>query len=95
MHSGLAPSASHVSPAQNRLQILNAYTGHLAASISEMPFPLEHWEDFEKLLVALAIGVDGPIEVRRYGTSGQEQDGIDVIGFTRRIAGSAAGSPSR
>jgi hypothetical protein len=60
-----------------------------------MPFPLEHWEDFEKLLVALAIDVDGPIEVRRYGTSGQEQDGIDVIGFTRRIAGSAAGSPSR
>src|SRR5580693_7825354 len=51
--------------------------------ISELPFPLEHWEDFEKLLVALAIDVDGLVEVRRYGTSGQEQDGIDVIGFTR------------
>lgn len=50
--------------------------------ISELPFPLEHWEDFEKLLVALAIDVDGLVEVRRYGTSGQEQDGIDVIGFT-------------
>jgi hypothetical protein len=51
--------------------------------ISELPFPLEHWEDFEKLVVALAINVDGLVEVRRYGTSGQEQDGIDVIGFTR------------
>ena len=51
--------------------------------ISELPFPLEHLEDFEKLLAALAIDVDGLAEVRRYGTSGQEQDGIDVIGFTR------------
>jgi hypothetical protein len=51
--------------------------------ISELPFPLEHWEDFEKLVVALAIDVDGLVEVRRYGISGQEQDGIDVIGFTR------------
>lgn len=51
--------------------------------ISELPFPLEHWEDFEKLLVAPTIDVDGLVEVRRYGTSGQEQDGIDVIGFTR------------
>ena len=39
--------------------------------ISELPFPLEHWEDFEKLLVALAIDVDGLADVRRYGTSGQ------------------------
>jgi tetratricopeptide (TPR) repeat protein len=51
--------------------------------ISELPFPLEHWEDFEKLLVALAADVDGLVEVRRYGTPGQEQDGIDVIGLTR------------
>jgi hypothetical protein len=51
--------------------------------ISELPFPLEHWEDFEKLVVALAIDVDGLVEVRRYGTTGQLQDGIDVIGFTR------------
>jgi hypothetical protein len=34
-------------------------------------------------LAALTIDVDGLVEVRRYGTSGQEQDGIDVIGFTR------------
>jgi hypothetical protein len=54
-----------------------------ACRSTELPFPLEHWEDFEKLLVALAIDVDGLVEVRRYGTSGQEQDGIDVIGFTR------------
>ena len=45
--------------------------------ISELPFRLEHWEDFEKLLAALAIDVDGLVEVRRYGTSGQEQDGIE------------------
>lgn len=51
--------------------------------ISELPFPLEHWEDFERLIVALAIDVDDLKEVRRYGTLGQEQDGIDVIGFTR------------
>jgi hypothetical protein len=54
-----------------------------ACRSTELPFPLEHWEDFQKLLVALAIDVDGLVEVRRYGTSGQEQDGIDVIGFTR------------
>jgi hypothetical protein len=51
--------------------------------ISKLPFPLEYWEDFEKLLVALAIDVDGLADVRRYGTSGQAQDGIDVVGFTR------------
>jgi hypothetical protein len=51
--------------------------------ISELPFPLEYWDDFEKLLVALTIDVDGLVEVRRCGTSGQEQDGIDVIGLTR------------
>jgi hypothetical protein len=51
--------------------------------ISELPFPLEHWQDFEKLVVALAIDVDDLVEVRRYGTPGQAQDGIDVIGSTR------------
>jgi transcriptional regulator with XRE-family HTH domain len=51
--------------------------------ISELPFPLEQWEDFERLVVALAIDVDGLTEVRRYGILGQAQDGIDVIGFTR------------
>jgi transcriptional regulator with XRE-family HTH domain len=51
--------------------------------ISELPFPLEHWEDFERLVVALAIDVDDLVEVRRYGTLGQAQDGIDVIGCTR------------
>ena len=34
-------------------------------------------------MVALAIDVDGLVEVRRYGTLGQAQDGIDVIGLTR------------
>ena len=51
--------------------------------LAELPFPLPHWEDFERLVVALAKDVDDLVEVRRYGTSGQAQYGIDVIGFTR------------
>ena len=52
--------------------------------LAELPYPLPHWEDFERLIVALATDVDDLVEVRRYGTSGQAQHGIDVIGFTRR-----------
>ena len=52
--------------------------------LAELPFPLPHWEDFERLIVALARDVDDLVELRRYGTSGQAQHGIDVIGFTRR-----------
>jgi uncharacterized protein YutE (UPF0331/DUF86 family) len=51
--------------------------------IAELPFPLRFWADFERLIVALAVDVDDLFGVRRYGTSGQEQDGIDIVGFTR------------
>lgn len=51
--------------------------------IAELPFPLRFWGDFERLIVALAVDVDDLVGVRRYGTSGQGQDGIDIVGFTR------------
>jgi hypothetical protein len=51
--------------------------------LSELPFPLPHWQDFEKLIVALARDVDDLVDVWRYGASGQVQHGIDIVGFTR------------
>ena len=48
---------------------------------AELPFPLMSWEDFENLIVALAAEVDDLIDVRRYGSSGQRQDGIDIVGL--------------
>jgi uncharacterized protein YutE (UPF0331/DUF86 family) len=51
--------------------------------VAELPFPLRHWEDFEMLIAALAVDVHDLVDVRRYGAGGQEQDGIDIVGFTR------------
>jgi len=51
--------------------------------LAELPLPLRSWEDFERLTAALAADVDDLVEVRRYGTGGQSQYGVDVVGFTR------------
>lgn len=51
--------------------------------IAALPFTLLNWEDFERLIVALAIDADHLTDVRRYGRSGQAQDGVDIVGFTR------------
>lgn len=50
--------------------------------LAALPLHMLAWEDFERLLVQLAREVDGLDDVRRYGKSGQEQHGIDVVGFT-------------
>lgn len=39
------------------------------------------WEDFERLLVAMARHVDGATDVRLYGKRGQRQYGIDLVAF--------------
>ena len=39
------------------------------------------WENFERLLVRVAQDVHGLRNVRRFGTSGQAQKGLDVIGI--------------
>ncbi|MBD2893485.1 hypothetical protein amrb99_24060 [Actinomadura sp. RB99] len=51
--------------------------------ISLLPFNDLHWEDFERLLLDVAQVVDHLVEARRYGVSGQEQAGIDVVGRSR------------
>ncbi len=38
------------------------------------------WTDFERLVVAIARDIDGHREAYRYGTSGQTQHGLDVLG---------------
>jgi Novel STAND NTPase 1 len=50
--------------------------------IAELPFTLLLWEDFERLIVALAADADGLVEACRYGQRGQAQGGIDIVGFT-------------
>jgi hypothetical protein len=39
------------------------------------------WENFERLLVRVAQDVRGLRNVRRFGTRGQSQKGLDVIGI--------------
>ena len=51
--------------------------------IADLPFSLLGWAQFEELIAALAKDADDLVKVRRYGSSGQKQEGIDVIGFTR------------
>ncbi|MGW5722048.1 hypothetical protein ACWEVP_38155 [Amycolatopsis sp. NPDC003865] len=48
--------------------------------IAVLPFDALRWEDFERLLLDVAQAVDELVEARRYGVSGQEQAGIDVVG---------------
>src|SRR5450759_2718636 len=39
------------------------------------------WEQFERLVAAMARELDGAYNVRRYGRSGQAQHGLDIVGF--------------
>ena len=39
------------------------------------------WEQFERLVAAMARELDGSYNVRRYGRSGQAQHGLDIVGF--------------
>jgi tetratricopeptide (TPR) repeat protein len=50
--------------------------------VDALPYRQLNWEAFEKLLVRVASHVEGLIGVRRYGTGGQRQHGIDVVGWT-------------
>lgn len=50
------------------------------SKISALPFTALEWNAFELLLCDVACAVDRLAEVRRYGVSGQEQAGVDVIG---------------
>jgi hypothetical protein len=45
-----------------------------------LPFDQLPWESFELLLVEVARVVEGVTRARRYGRSGQKQDGIDIYG---------------
>jgi hypothetical protein len=51
--------------------------------LGELPFRLMPWEDFEKLTLSLGKDVHDLADARRYGTSGQAQHGIDVVGHSR------------
>lgn len=39
------------------------------------------WEQFERLVAAMARELDGAFNVRRYGRPGQAQHGLDIVGF--------------
>jgi hypothetical protein len=39
------------------------------------------WDSFERLVLCMARLLDGANDVRRYGVSGQAQNGVDVVGF--------------
>jgi len=39
------------------------------------------WDAFERLILRMARALDGAYDVRRYGKPGQEQHGIDLVGF--------------
>jgi hypothetical protein len=39
------------------------------------------WESFERLVLAMARSLDGGYDLRRYGTPGQAQHGLDVVAF--------------
>lgn len=39
------------------------------------------WESFERLVLAMARTLDGAFDVRRYGSLGQAQHGLDVVAF--------------
>ncbi len=39
------------------------------------------WEQFERLVGAIARELDGAYNVHRYGRSGQAQHGLDIVGF--------------
>jgi hypothetical protein len=51
--------------------------------LDELPFRSMPWEDFEKLTLSLGNDVHDLADARRYGTSGQAQHGIDVVGHSR------------
>lgn len=50
--------------------------------VDALPYRQLSWETFEKLLVRVADRVDGLRRVQRYGTRGQKQHGIDIVGWT-------------
>ena len=39
------------------------------------------WENFERLVMAIARQLDGAYDARRYGKRGQAQQGVDVVAF--------------
>ena len=45
------------------------------------------WENFERLLLRVTQDVRGLRSVRRFGTRGQAQKGLDVIGIKQRRQG--------
>jgi len=47
----------------------------------ELPTHELHPEDFEKLVRAIAVELDGARLAYRYGVRGQDQEGLDVIAF--------------
>lgn len=51
--------------------------------LDELPFRSMPWEDFEKLTLSLGNDVHDLADARRYGTSGQAQHGIDIVGHSR------------
>ena len=54
-------------------------TPPVAALTAELPFLDIGWENFECLLERILEDVEGLRHVRRYGTPGQSQNGIDII----------------
>ena len=52
----------------------------LDRSLVALPFSAMTWEDFEKLLVRVLHDVTGLRGVTVYGTRGQKQHGLDVVG---------------
>ncbi|MFC9330210.1 hypothetical protein [Kitasatospora sp. NPDC057015] len=46
-----------------------------------LPFDTQHWTDFERLVCELVEATEGLTRVARYGTAGQAQGGIDVVGL--------------
>ncbi|WP_406205917.1 restriction endonuclease [Kitasatospora sp. NBC_01560] len=45
-----------------------------------LPFDSQNWADFERLACELVEAAEGLTRVARYGTAGQAQGGIDVVG---------------
>ena len=48
--------------------------------IQLLPFDTQNWTDFERLISELVEATEELTQVARYGTAGQAQGGIDVVG---------------
>ncbi len=54
-------------------------------AVQELPFSQLQWSEFEKLCLRLAEGEGDVVDGRRFGVSGQGQEGIDL--YTRACSG--------